>query len=452
MLALSSSLVALTACGDSSTGDQGDGGDGGSGCPPNAACAAEAASDVTQVLPDTGGRDAPLRDVSNPPACSGATHSAAAPGPSPPQAPAVTVPAGYTLVTIAQIGGARQLAALPNGDLLVATSGTDVYLVPNAEVDTGNAGAPVVFTTINDSPVQGVAFDGASCKVFVASHAGVYAMQYADAQQSAAAGQAIAHVRTGPIAPNSDGDVHVTSSVGVSAGKVFAGVGSSCNACTEVDPTRATVQEMDPNGANMTTKATRFRNAIALATNTDTGTLWAGGAGQDNLVSGHPYEFFDGVTLHAGLADYGWPDCEENHIAYVAGSNCTSTVAPLIVLPAYSTIIGAAYYPASPTGSHAFAVPYRGGFFLAAHGSWHTNGAGYYSPPRVAFVPMNGDTPQTPVNWSDPSAQWLEVIGGFQLADGTTRIGRPTGLAVGAQGSLFVADDQNGLVYRLRSH
>jgi glucose/arabinose dehydrogenase len=208
---------------------------------------------------------------------------------------------------------------------------------------------------------------------------------------------------------------------------------------------------MDPTGANMTTKATRFRNAIALATNPDTGTLWAGGAGQDSLAHGHPYEFFDAVTSHAGMADYGWPDCEEDHMQYVPGSNCTSTVAPLVVLPAYSTIIGAAFYGASQTGTHVFPTANRG-LYLAAHGSWHTNvGTNtYFSPPRVAFVPMNGDAPMMPVNWSDPTVQWTELIGGFQLADGTTRIGRPTGLAVGAQGSLFVADDQNGLVYRVR--
>ena len=63
---------------------------------------------------------------------------------------------------------------------------------------------------------------------------------------------------------------------------------------------------------------------------------------------------------------------------------------------------------------------------------------------------MNGDAPRTPVNWSDPTAQWSDFISGFQLADGTTRIGRPTGVAVGASGSLFVADDQTGDIYRIR--
>jgi len=59
---------------------------------------------------------------------------------------------------------------------------------------------------------------------------------------------------------------------------------------------------------------------------------------------GHPYEFFDGVTTHAGVADYGWPECEEDHNPFNSGADCSSTVAPLVEFPAYSTLIGAAFY------------------------------------------------------------------------------------------------------------
>ena len=49
------------------------------------------------------------------------------------------MPKGFTIETIASIGGARELAALPNGDLIVGTSGSDVYIVPDAEGAAGNA-------------------------------------------------------------------------------------------------------------------------------------------------------------------------------------------------------------------------------------------------------------------------------------------------------------------------
>jgi glucose/arabinose dehydrogenase len=385
-------------------------------------------------------------------ACSGAVHSTAAAGPTQPSV-ALTVPSGFALTTIAMIAMARQLAALPNGDLLVATNGTSVYLVPNAD-GTTSPGAPVVFTTTGETPAQGIAFDPSSCTIYLSSEHNIYAMAYVDAQQGAVSGTPIANVRTGDISPNrpsGDTDNHTTTSVAFASGSLYAGVGSSCNACVETDPTRASIQQMGASGANMTTRATRFRNAIALTANPATGTLWAGGAGQDNLADGHPFEFFDAVTLHPGVADYGWPSCEEDHVAYTTGATCTTTVAPLIEMPAYSTIIGATFYPSGQTGAHAFPASYKGGVFLAAHGSWHANADGtYVSSPQVVYVPMNGDVPRTAVDWSDPTKQWTQFVGGFQLGDGKTRVARPTGISVGALGSLFIADDQNGYIYRVR--
>ncbi|MBV9104076.1 MAG: hypothetical protein JO060_10835, partial [Candidatus Eremiobacteraeota bacterium] len=70
-------------------------------------------------------------------------------------------------------------------------------------------------------------------------------------------------------------------------------------------------------------------------------------------------------------------------------------------------------------------------------------------PPRVVFVPLTGDTPKTAVNWNDPTVQWREFVGGFQLENGE-RIGRPSGVAIGSEGSLFVADDKAGVIYRIR--
>jgi glucose/arabinose dehydrogenase len=386
------------------------------------------------------------------PACNGSVHSTA-PAANPPPAVALTVPSGFTLTTIAKVGSARELAALPNGDLLVATNAQSLYLVPNADA-AGAPGAPVVFATPSQGGAQGLAFDAASCTIYLASTGDIYSMPYADGQTTGTAGMPIAHVRTGNISPNrppGDTDDHTSTSVAVAGGALYAGAGSSCNACVETDPTRAAIQRMDLNGANMTVRATRFRNAIALAENPATGTLWAGGAGQDNLAEGHPYEFFDAVTLHSGVADYGWPACEENNMAYTAGAMCAGTVAPLIELPAYSTIIGAAFYPAGQTGPHAFPAAYQGGLFLTAHGSWHKTPQGaYFSAPQVVFVAMNGDAPKTAVDWKDPTKQWTQFVGGFQLADGVTRIARPSGIAVGALGSLFIADDQNGYIYRVR--
>jgi glucose/arabinose dehydrogenase len=375
--------------------------------------------------------------------CNGTTASNATPGPVPAPATNLIVPTGFRIDVIAHVSGARELAALPNGDLLVGTTGNQIEIVPNAEATTA-AGTPQVFATINDSPAAGVTFVQQTCTVYAGTHSGIYTMPYSDGALTTSGSTQIASVRqfvTGG---------HSTTSVAFANGTLYASVGSSCNACTETDPTRATIQQMSPTGANMTARAINIRNAIALTVNPATGTVWAGDAGQDTLPEGHPFEFFDGVTQHAGVADYGWPSCEENHNNFGSGATCVAQVAPAVVLPAYSTIIGAVFYPMSISGAYAFPQIYRGGAFLAAHGSWHVFNGAFFAPPRVAFVHMIGDAPQTAVNWGDPNVQWSEFVGGFQLADGVTRIGRPTGLAVGSQGSLFIADDSAGVIYRVR--
>jgi glucose/arabinose dehydrogenase len=388
-----------------------------------------------------------------PAACNGSVSTTATALTSLPSPPALTVMSGFKLEMVAQVGSAREMAALPNGDLLVATDDTSVYLVPNAEAD-GLPGAPIKFVDINDGPTQGITYVPTTCTIYVASSHGIYKMDYKDGQTTGTAGNPIAQVRQGSPAAGSDGDVHTTTSLAFSGSSLYAGVGSGCNACTESDPTRATIQQMGADGSGMTTKATQIRNAIALATNPATGTVWAGGAGQDNLPLGHPYEFFDAVTSRSGLVNYGWPQCEENHTATGVdgdGGDCMWQTVPLVEFPAYSTLIGATFYASNQAGSHVFPAPYKGGLFIAGHGSWHLEPDGtFFSPPRVAYVAMNGDAPATAVDWSDPTKQWVEFIGGWQSADGKSRIARATGIAVGSKGSLFVADDQNGAVYRIR--
>ncbi len=371
-----------------------------------------------------------------------------------PSTPALTVAPGLKIETIASVGGARELAALPNGDLIVGTGGNEIFIVPNAE-SSGSAGAPQRFATINDANAEGVAFDPSSCTIFVGTQYHIWSIPYNDGDLSAASVNQIASVRTGPIANPGDGDVHNSTSVAVGGSTVYASMGSSCNGCTgESDPTRAAIWKMNRDGSGMALLAKRNRNAIAVTVNPASGHLWAGGAGQDSLPAGHPYEFMDDVTAHAsgGVADYGWPYCEENHHLYNSGpgapSNCDNTVQPLVEFPAYITHIGAVFYPRNPTGTYAFPQQFRGALLVTSHGSWHTNGGCTYAP-EVDSVAMNGDAPQIAVNWSDPHVQYSALISGFQSGC-TSRSGRPTGITVGPQGSVFVGDDQSGNIYRIR--
>lgn len=346
------------------------------------------------------------------------------------------VPTGFTIQRIARITGARELTVTPNGDLIVGTMTNSVYIVPDAE---GTPAAPKTFVTLNDKPVAGVFLAGST--LYLGAQFGVYRLPYHTGDRTAAVKPVkIASVRTSNISRD-----HVTTTVAFSKGALYASVGSSCDICTpDLDKTRATIQEMTADGTNMHPRAVEIRNAVALAIQPGTGDLWASLESRDMLPKGHPYETFDDVSAHPGTPNYGWHTCYENHVS-IDGAKCGDDVIALGALPAYDSPIGMVFYPEGQSGKYAFPAAYRGGAFIALHGSWHTP----LVPPRVAYVPFKGDRPAKTVDWSNPNTQWSDFLTGCQNAD-STRICRPTGIAVGTDGSLFVADDFDGGVYRIR--
>ncbi len=109
------------------------------------------------------------------PGVCGAREYAASPSRSARGETGLQVPNGFTIETIASIGGARELAALPNGDLIVGTDGSNVYIVPDAE---GAAATPQVFAAIDDSLADGVAFTAARCEIYVATENHVWRIPY----------------------------------------------------------------------------------------------------------------------------------------------------------------------------------------------------------------------------------------------------------------------------------
>ncbi len=360
--------------------------------------------------------------------------------------PRLSVPPGFHVDVVATLSSnARELAVDGAGNLIAGTSSSQVFVVPGVESPAG--GSTPIAVSLPESPAAGVSL-GANA-LYVGTNTAVWKLPYSSARGVTGTPTKIFAVRTGPIAPGSDGDVHVTTSVALDHGFVIVAVGSSCNACAEVDPTRAAVMRVGLNGGASTSLARRVRNAIAIAVNPANGIAWIGGAGQDSLPLGHPYEYLDPVLSHPAGTDYGWPVCEENHQTYGSGANCSHTVIPRVEFPAYQTIIGATFYPQKPSGAYAFPAAYRGGMFVSMHGSWHSHNGIPIAPPRVSFVPMTAaGQPQTQVDWSNPTTQWSDFFKGWQRPDGW-RIDRPTGVAVGPLGSLFVGTE-SGTIYRIR--
>lgn len=154
------------------------------------------------------------------------------------------------------------------------------------------------------------------------------------------------------------------------------------------------------------------------------------------------------VELRAG-ADFGWPECYYDYdqkklvLAPEYGGDggktvgvCAQKQAPVAAFPAHWAPNDLLIYEGAQ-----FPAAYRDGAFIAFHGSWNRapRPQGGYN---VVFQPL-ADGKQ-----SAPFVVFADGFAGATKEPGRATY-RPTGLAVGPDGSLYIADDQRGRIWRV---
>ncbi len=210
--------------------------------------------------------------------------------------------------------------------------------------------------------------------------------------------------------------------------------------CTELE-TRGGIWRYDANKTNQTFStaerfATGIRNAEGFAIDSS-GRVLVTQHGRDQLHANWPdlYKPDEEATLPAeellllkAKGDYGWPECYYDPF-----------VQKLVLAPEYGGDGGMVRYD-----KKQFPARYRDGVFIAFHGSW--NRAPYAQGGyNVVFQPLAGD---------HASGQCEIFADGFAGAvkSPAKAAHRPSGLAVGPDGSLYVSDDIRGRIYRIVYH
>lgn len=343
--------------------------------------------------------------------------------PAPPTAPArLHVPDGFTVSVFASGQGRPRLMAVSPEGVLVVARRTDVVALPDADGD-GRAEPRILFA---DLPyAHSVAFGHGY--LYIATTPAVLRVRWS-------AGAPVGQPESIVTLPTSTPSLHTSRSLAIGPdGRLYVSIGSSCNACVEADARRTTIQVYEPDGSGGRTFARGLRNAVGFAWDSG-GRLWAGEPGQDgvgddapveeiNLIEdgrhyGHP--FFYGRNLPSAA-----PDAPPGP-SPVAAVDATPAA---FELPAHLTPMGLAFY----TGSR-FPEPYRSSMYLAVHGSTtRTTKVGYKV---LRLVMENG----RPVRAEDFVTGWL---------DGDSVTGRPVGVVTGADGALYISDDNRGFVYRV---
>jgi glucose/arabinose dehydrogenase len=203
--------------------------------------------------------------------------------------------------------------------------------------------------------------------------------------------------------------------------------------------------------------ATGLHNAVALTVSPHDTMVYAVSHGRDGLHDLWPAIYNEQesarlpaeemIRIASARADFGWPYCYYDYIkdhrvlapeyggSKENTSHCDRQIQPLIAFPAHWSPMSLLFY----TGK-MFPPQYQSGAFIAFHGS------AYRSP-----LPQEGY-----------HVVFLEFKEGFAteytvFADGfagttagpETAAHRPTGLAQGPDGSLYVSDDRGGRIWRI---
>ena len=398
---------------------------------------------------------------------------------APPQQPAcdpdnggITLPDGFCAFVVAdRVGQATHLAVAPNGDLYVALrQGRDG---PPGGVlalrDTTGDGRADVRERFGESGGTGLALrDG---NLYFATDDAVLRYRL-DGRRLTPAGPPETIVQGLPADRG-----HRAKTVALDErGNLFVNVGSPSNACQRedrepgspgLDPcpeleTRAGIWRFDAGRTGQTQTggerfATGIRNALALTVHPENGALYGLQHGRDQLHQNWPELF----TLEEGAErpseilvriergdDFGWPYCyhdpELDRIVLAPeyggdgekAGRCEEKEEPLVTFPGHWGPHAIVFY-----GGKQFPERYRGGAFVAFHGSWNRAPlpqGGY----NVAFVPFDESRPAGPYQvFADGFA------GPVKTPDGAEH--RPAGIAQGPDGSLYVSDNVGGRIWRI---
>ncbi len=231
--------------------------------------------------------------------------------------------------------------------------------------------------------------------------------------------------------------------------------------CTELE-TRGGIWRYDANKTNQTFSpaerfATGIRNGEGFAIDAS-GRMFGTQHGRDQLRMNWPdlYKPDQEATLPAEEllllkqgGDYGWPECyydafvQKLVLAPEYGGDggkkigvCADKIAPVAAYPAHWAPNALVLY-----NKTQFPARYHDGVFIAFHGSWdrapYPQG-GY----NVVFQALAGDK---------TSGQCEVFADGFagEKKSPAQATHRPSGLAVGPDGALYVSDDVRGRIYRI---
>jgi glucose/arabinose dehydrogenase len=181
------------------------------------------------------------------------------------------------------------------------------------------------------------------------------------------------------------------------------------------------------------------RNAMAMAVDPASGTLWQGENGRDSMQLAIPALPNDNELPHDELnkieqgGHYGWPYCYDMNLSSpeYPGERCVGFKAPLRLLPAHAAPLGMVFYRGAGFSAryvHSLIVTYHG---YRQHGH------------RIVALLPDGA--------GNPLGRSVDLVVGARATGvgETPGVTAPVGIAQGPDGDLYFADDHAHAIFKL---
>ncbi|MBR0667232.1 sorbosone dehydrogenase family protein [Roseomonas hellenica] len=214
-------------------------------------------------------------------------------------------------------------------------------------------------------------------------------------------------------------------------GRLYLNIGVPCNICEFNRDTHALIVSFNPDGSDRRIEARGIRNSVGFDFHPTTRELWVTNNGRDWAGNDIPEDSLHRIRRSG--EDHGFPFCVGSWNDPAAGRrNCSEFTAPAALLGPHTASLGIRFY----TGTQ-FPAAYRGAAFIAQRGSWNREQLSGYQV-VVARLDAQGN-----VTGVEP------FLTGFRDEANNRFLGRPVYVLPRADGSLLVADEQNGAIYRI---
>ncbi|MBA4091519.1 MAG: YbhB/YbcL family Raf kinase inhibitor-like protein [Sphingobium sp.] len=340
----------------------------------------------------------------------------------------IKAPPGFTVTTFATgLKNARVLAVSADGTVyLTRRDQGDVLMLKDADGNGQADGMPV--TVANRAGMHGIAIHGT--KMYLVT---VKELFVADIMGDGTLGPLTMLAGDLP-----DAGQHANRTIAWGPDDMlYLSVGSTCNVCNESNPENATILRISPDGKSRTIFASGLRNTIGFDWDPRSGELWGLDNGIDFLGDEDQPEELN--RIEAGRA-YGWPHAyadgkiypQSTPVGGITKEEWKAQSVPMVRgYDAHAAPMQLLFYKGG-----SFPSDYKGDAFATMRGSWNREQPSGYNIVRIRF--------------DRGTATAIEpFVTGFLTDGGQTHIARPMGLAVARDGSLLMADDANGVIYRI---